>query len=69
MNPSQTTSTSNPASSQEKFLSRRSLCDRWAVSIDFIRKLEEAGDLNPLRLSSRCLRYRLSEIETIENTK
>ena len=50
----------------EQFLSRRVLCNRWEVSIDFLRNLEEHGVLNPLKLSARCLRYRLSEIEAIE---
>ncbi len=66
---SQSSDPSIHSPSQEKLLSRRSICDRWDVSIDFIRKLEGTGELNPIKLSPRCLRYRLSEIMNIENTK
>lgn len=57
----------NPALVGDKLLSRRALCDRWSVSTDFIRALEASDKLHPIKLSSRCLRYRLTEIEGIES--
>lgn len=57
---------SEKVSPAEKFLSRKDLCARWGVSIDFVRTLEAEDRLHPIRLSARCLRYRLSEIVAIE---
>lgn len=53
-------------SSNKTFLSRKDLCSRWSVGVDFLRALEAAGSLHPIKLSARCLRYRLSEIEGLE---
>lgn len=55
-------------SGEDMFLSRKALCARWDVSVDFVRSQEAAGRLHPVRLSHRCLRYRLREIETLERT-
>lgn len=58
-----------PDASQTRLFSRRSLCERWEVSIDFLRRLEELGELHPVLLSPRALRYRETEIEAYENKK
>ena len=46
--------------------SRKELADRWGVSTDTIRRLEQDGLLNPIRFNSRLLRYRRQDVEAIE---
>lgn len=58
-----------PQSQQQLFVSRRQLCARWGVSIDFLRQLEESRELTPIKLSPRCLRYKIAEIEAFESAK
>lgn len=60
---------SEKVSPAETFLSRNDLCARWSVSVDFVRAQEAADKLHPIRLSARCLRYRLSEILSIESNQ
>jgi predicted site-specific integrase-resolvase len=35
------------------------------VSIDTIKRLEQRGQLLPIRLNSRMIRYRLSDVEAM----
>ena len=46
-------------------LTRRTLADRWAVSVMTLKRREKAGTLVFLKLG-RGVRYRLSDIEKIE---
>ena len=51
----------------EALLSREQLAIRWSCSIETIKRRERAGLLPVLKLSSRCTRYRLSDIERAEH--
>jgi hypothetical protein len=48
-----------------QLLSRRHLASRWAVSKETLKRREKAGKLPFLKLG-RDIRYRLSDIEQIE---
>lgn len=48
-----------------QLLSRRHLASRWAVSKETLKRRERAGKLPFLKLG-RDVRYRLSDIEQIE---
>lgn len=52
-----------------RLVSRKFVRGRWDCSTDFLRERERVGDLTAIILSSRCLRYRLSEIEEFERTR
>lgn len=65
----ETTNTNPPRPDQQLFVSRRQLCARWGVSIDFLRQLEESRELTPVKLSPRCLRYKIAEVEAFESSK
>lgn len=47
-------------------LSRGELANRWHCSISSIKRRESEGLIKGLRLSSRLVRYRLSDIEQAE---
>lgn len=49
-----------------KTLSRKELADRWSCSVETIKRKEKAGLLSPLRLGKRFLRYRLCDVEAVE---
>jgi hypothetical protein len=51
--------------SQDVFLDRPRLADRWKCSIETIKRRERAGVLTAILLG-RLVRYRLSDIEAIE---
>ena len=46
-------------------LSRRQLADRWQLSIETLKRRERCGVLPFLKLG-RGVRYRLSDVETLE---
>ena len=47
-------------------LTRDDLCDRWKLSKSSIVKLEKRGELRPIRLTLRNVRYSLAHILSIE---
>ena len=47
-------------------LDRKQLSTRWTTSIATLKRLEKAGKINPLLISERVIRYRVSDIEAIE---
>jgi excisionase family DNA binding protein len=47
------------------FLTRKELCERWAVSTMTIKRRESAGTL-PVYKLGRGTRYKLADIEKIE---
>jgi len=53
---------------EERFLSRRELAERWAISVREIINREKKGELKPLvhRFSYKMHRYKLSQIIAIE---
>jgi predicted site-specific integrase-resolvase len=55
-----------PSKEAESLFSREQLAHRWSCSIETIKRHERAGRLPALKLSSRCTRYRLSDIEHVE---
>ena len=44
-------------------LSRHQVAEKLAVSLDSIKRMEQRGQLKPIRLNSRVVRYRLNEVE------
>jgi predicted DNA-binding transcriptional regulator AlpA len=50
------------------FISRENLAARWAVTKQTLKRKEQLGLLQPVVLGPRLLRYKLSEIEAIENS-
>ena len=50
----------------ERFLSRKEMAARWAVSIETIKRKVRAGLLHPYYLGERAVRFKLSDIEQIE---
>lgn len=56
-----------PTQEAESLFSREQLAIRWSCSIETIKRRERAGLLPALKLSSRCTRYRLSDIERAEH--
>ena len=55
-----------PVVSQDVFLDRPRLADRWKCSIETIKRRGRAGVLTAILLG-RLVRYRLSDIEAIED--
>ncbi|HEY3899949.1 MAG TPA: hypothetical protein VGM54_15180 [Chthoniobacter sp.] len=51
----------------QRLLSRRQVCQRWACCPMTLARREAAGLLQPIRFNARLVRYRLSDIEAIEN--
>jgi hypothetical protein len=47
-------------------LTRLDLARRWKVSIETVKRREQAKILRPVRLDGRVIRYRLSDIRQIE---
>jgi predicted DNA-binding transcriptional regulator AlpA len=41
---------------------RAALCSRWGVSLSTLKRRETAGGLKPIRIGSRIIRYRESDI-------
>ena len=60
------TNTNNNPTVGQKFLSRKTLAERWDVSYLTITRLEKQGVLNPVALSERSIRYRIEDIEKHE---
>ena len=50
----------------DTLISRKTLCARWGCSTETIRRRERAGQLHPIILSGRMLRYRLGEVIAAE---
>jgi hypothetical protein len=50
----------------EALLSRKQVASRWYCSLETVKRREAAGLIHPLRFSKRQLRYRLSEIRSVE---
>ena len=50
-----------------EWLTRLDLARRWKVSIETVKRREQAKILRPVRLEGRVIRYRLSDIRRIED--
>ena len=50
----------------ERFLSRSELALRWSCSGETVKRRTRDGILHPLRFNRRFLRYRLSEVQLVE---
>ena len=48
-------------------ISRRDLALRWDCSVMTLTRRDKEGVLNPVRISSRLVKYKLSDIEKIES--
>jgi hypothetical protein len=51
---------------EDKLLTRREVAARWKVSIETVKRREQARILRPVRLEGRIVRYRMSEVAWIE---
>ena len=58
-----TTTLTEPA----PLLTRKALSARWSRSDEWLRQIEKAGKIVPIRLGTRGVRYRLSDVEKFEN--
>ena len=52
-----------------KFVSRKWLAEYYGVSMNTIINWEKLGKIRPYRISSRVVRYNLSEVESGLNLK
>ncbi|MCB1095498.1 MAG: hypothetical protein KDN22_07945 [Verrucomicrobiae bacterium] len=52
--------------SEERLISRKHLANRWSVSIETIKRREREGLIRAIQFNRRLLRYRLSDVERIE---
>lgn len=50
----------------ETFVSRKWLTERWMCCSETLRRMEARDQLHPVKIGPKMLRYRLSEIEKIE---
>jgi len=46
-----------------KLASRWQVAEMLCVSIDTIRRMERRGQLKPIRLNARMIRYRVNDVE------
>lgn len=53
----------------QKLIDRKRLATRWGCSVVTIKRREKEGFLKPVDLMGRIVRYRLTDIEDIENGK
>jgi hypothetical protein len=51
---------------EDKLLTRREVAARWKVSIETVKRREQARILRPVRLEGRIVRYRMSDVTRIE---
>jgi hypothetical protein len=51
---------------EDKLLTRREVAARWKVSIETVKRREQARMLRPVRLEGRIVRYRMSDVARIE---
>lgn len=49
------------------FITRSELAERWTCSTESLKRYERRGIIRPVKIAARMLRYRLSEIEALEN--
>ena len=52
--------------SNETLIDRKELAARWKVSIPTLKRMEKRGELQPLAISERIIRYNLALIESME---
>lgn len=49
-------------------IDRKQLAARWNISIPTLKRMEARGELQPVAISERIIRYNLEAIERIEGT-
>lgn len=52
---------------EKPLISRKALAERWEVTVDSLKRYEKQGMLSPIKITSRMLRYRLSEVVARES--
>ena len=52
----------------EKLIDRKELAARWKVSIPTLKRMESRGELQPVTISERIIRYNLAVIERMEGS-
>ena len=53
----------------EKLIDRKELAARWKVSIPTLKRMESRGELQPVTISERIIRYNLAVIERMEGSQ
>ena len=60
------TDTTKTKIDDQLFLDRKSLAKRWKVSIPTLKRMESRGELQPVTISERIIRYNIAVIERME---
>jgi hypothetical protein len=56
-----------PGGAKEMFLTRRELATRWGCHVETVKRMETRyKQLVPVRLTGKFVKYRLTDIQTIE---
>ncbi len=58
--------TQRSKAAQPIMIDRNELMARWGISMPTIKRMDKRGDLTPVYLSTRIVRYRIEDIEKIE---
>jgi len=56
----------NLSQASEQLISRKALATRWQCSPETIKRRTREGVLHPVRFNQRMLRYRMSEVVSVE---
>lgn len=51
---------------KEDLISRPALARRWQCHVETIRRREKEGQLHPLQMGKRMIRYKMAEVLAIE---
>ena len=62
------TDTTKTKIDDQLFLDRKSLAKRWKVSIPTLKRMESRGELQPVTISERIIRYNIAVIERMEGS-
>jgi hypothetical protein len=50
----------------EELISRPALARRWGCHVETLRRREKEGQLHPMQMGKRMIRYRMAEVLAIE---
>jgi hypothetical protein len=53
-------------SEEDSLIPRHALARRWACHVETIRRREKAGQLHPIQIGERMIRYKMREVLEIE---
>jgi hypothetical protein len=55
------------AEQTDELVSRRDVAERWKTSVATVKRREKEGLLTPVKFNQRLLRYRLGQVQSLEN--